>query len=229
MSISLPTLRNYKGFTIIEIMISVALLAVIMTLIYQTTFQSIRGKKKVEERDKVFHAARVALEKMSQDISMAFLLKGKEHLGDRQGSPLMKTVFNGSADKLYFTSLSHLRLFEGARESEAAEIGYQLERDPDNREGYHLLRRESPTIDTNPEDGGKWVPLAEGVKKIKFEFYDAKQHDWRSSWNSTSDSEDRLPRAVKVTLTFPRPAKPDEEVPFEMVTLIEMYANPIDF
>lgn len=218
-----------KGFTLIEVLISVALVSFVMLLIWQTTSQSILAKKQIETRQEFYHFARVAIDKMVADLSMAFLLGSDLHLGQRQGSPLMKTVFKGGADELTFTSLSHLRLFQGARESEATEVGYKIERDPDDKDHSVLYRRESKWIDDQLEEGGVWVPLAPKVKELKIEYYDGEKFDWQSSWNSESSEKGKLPRAAKLTLTFVHPANPEKELPFTTTVLIGMHQYAIDF
>lgn len=223
------TSLSSKGFTLIEILISVAIVSVVMVMIWQTTGQSIAAKKKVEMRDAVFHSARVAVAKMVMDIEQAVLLQGGQHLGQKQGSPLLKTVFKGESDQLHFTSLAHLRLFRDAPESEGCEIGYRLERDPESRDHYLLLRRESKWIDAQPEEGGVWVPLAKKVKEIKFDYWDGRQFDWKSSWNSESTEKDQLPRAVRIVLKLEHPLRPDEEWPFQTTVLIGMHNHAIAF
>lgn len=223
-------LRNYnRGFTLVEVLIAVALVSFIMLMIWQTTSQSINAKKRIEKRDEVYHSARVAIDKMIQDFAQAFLLKGEPHLGRRQGSPVLKTVFKGESDEVSLASLSHLRLFKGSKESEGAEIGYKIERDPDNRDLSILFRRESKGIDDNPEEGGEWIPLAEKVKKMSLEYYDGTKFEWKNSWNSESIEKEQLPRAVKVTLVFAHPSDADEEIPFGAVALIGMNKNAIEF
>lgn len=222
-------LRSDKGFTLIEVLVAVGLVSVIMLLIWQTTAQTINAKQRIEKRNEIYHNARVAVDKMVQDVSMAFLLGNLSHTGQRQGSPQMKTVFKGEAESLEFASLAHRRLYRESRESEGAEIGYKVERDPDNRDLYRLMRRESKWIDGDPEEGGGWFPLAEKVKGLKLEYYDSKKWDWTGSWNTESDTGLRLPRAVKIMLAFQNPDNPDEDITVTTVAWIEMYNNAIDF
>lgn len=223
-------LRNCRrGFTLIEVLLAVALISVVMLLIWQTTSQSISAKKKIETRQEFYHFARVAVDKMVQDLSMAFLMSGNQHLGQKQGSPLIKTIFDGDADTLSFASLAHLRLFEGSPESEAAEISYKIERDPEDRENSILYRRESKGVDDKPEEGGAWVPLAYKIRELKAEYYDGDKFDWKSSWNSENTEKGKLPRAVKLALTFEHPSDPEKELPFTTTVLLGMNKNAIDF
>ena len=226
---SLRTLRNCKkGFTLIEVLVSIGLVSVLMMLIWQDTSQSVKSKDKIEKRNAIYHFARVTVNKMTQDITMAFLLKGPAQLGAKQGSPQSKTVFKGDEEKMNFDSLSHLRLFQDSKESEETEIGYKTERDPDNRDRLILFRRESKTIDNNPDEGGVWVPLAYKLKGLKLEYYDGVKFDWKTSWNSETSEKDLLPRAVRVTLTFEDPRNKENDMPLTTTVLLGM-KNAIEF
>ena len=68
-------MRGRGGFTLIEVMIAIAITAVIMTLIWSSSGQSLRAKERIENRDMVFHAGGVALRKLSEDLVMAFVVR----------------------------------------------------------------------------------------------------------------------------------------------------------
>ena len=225
-----------KGFTLIEVVVGVALLATVMTLIYTTTYQSIRAKEKVDRRREIYHDVRVALNKVSQDISMAFLLNGDAQTGRHEGRPTLSTVLrgidSGNRDQIYFATLGHLRLFRGAKESESAEVGYQVENDPkaDKFDSLRIMRRESKWVDEDPEEGGSWFPLIGNVKHFNLEYYDAKKREWFGDWSSEGDlQKGRLPRAVKISIGVADPDRDGETLIFQTMSLVGMYANPFDF
>ncbi|MDO8493756.1 MAG: type II secretion system protein GspJ [Deltaproteobacteria bacterium] len=217
------------GFTLIEVMISVALVSAVMVLIWQGTRQSINSKRISEERQAIYHYARVSIDKITDDLSMAFLVDGSAHLGQNQGTAATKTIFKGEEEQLSFPSLSHLRLFNNAKESESAEIGYRLEKDEEDPNFYKLERRESKRIDENPDEGGIWITIAEKVKSFSLEYYDGKKFDWVASWNSESTEKNQLPRAVRVKLNLGHPNRAEEEFPFATTVFLQLYANPISF
>src|SRR3989338_3433567 len=72
-----------SGFTLIEVLIGVAILAFIMTMVWTNTRQSIRAKERIEKRGDVYHDARVTLGKMEHDISMSYLVSGEAHVGKK--------------------------------------------------------------------------------------------------------------------------------------------------
>lgn len=228
--------RVAHGFTLLELLVSISILALMMTVIYQTTMRTAKAKARAEARASQVHDARVTLTKAGLDLSMAFLLRTPEHLGLKRGSPSMKTIFRGinnwDQDRLYFTTLSHRRLFKGARESEQCEVEYKVEADPKDPTQFQLVRRESKEIDDKPEEGGVWVPLLSGLKKFNVSFYDPVKKEWTEEWNSEADvRKERLPRAVKLTLVFPDPVTPksEREKIYSTVALVGLYASPIDF
>lgn len=217
-----------KGFTLIEVLVAVALISTIMVLIWQTSGQTLKAKQRIEKRDEIYHNARVSVDKMVQDLSMAFLLSGTSQLGQRQGSPQLKTIFKGDADQVLFATLSHLRLYGNARESASANVSYKLEKDPDDSELYLLKRKESKWLSSNPEEGGVWITLAEKIKGMKIDYYDGRKYDWQTGWNTESDTGLRLPRAVRVALIFKNPDNPDNDINITTIALVGMN-NAIDF
>lgn len=62
-----------RGFTLLEVMVAIGLMGIIMSLVWSTTSQSLRTKDRIEGRDQLFHSGEIALRKISDDISVAFL------------------------------------------------------------------------------------------------------------------------------------------------------------
>ena len=123
-----------------------------------------------------------------------------------------------------------MRLFRNAKESESCEVGYKVENNPDYRDLLQIERRESKTLDDNPDEGGGWYPLFEKVAGLNFEYYDAQRKEWTQDWDSEGDMQKgKLPRAVRIKVTVPDPDKKDETLEFQTVSLLGMYANAVNF
>src|SRR3989338_8740801 len=223
-----------SGFTLIEVLIGVAILAFIMTMVWTNTRQSIRAKERIEKRGDVYHDARVTLGKMVHDISMSYLVSGEAHVGKKADHQTIQTAFHGrdsgKEDSLSFVALSHMRLFRSARESDSAEISYKVERYPDKPDGLQLLRRESNWVDDKPEEGGEGISPLDFMNGMELEYYDADKKEWTAEWNSESGiRKGKLQRAVRITLMMQDPDHEEEEIPFKTMAMIEMYKNAIDF
>jgi prepilin-type N-terminal cleavage/methylation domain-containing protein len=61
------------GFTLIEIMLALALMAFVTSLLWGTFAQTAKVKKRIEEAQDRTHSVRVALMRMSREIEMAFV------------------------------------------------------------------------------------------------------------------------------------------------------------
>ncbi len=206
-----------NGFTLIEIMIAMAILAVMAVLFFTSMSQTINSKDDVEKKDELGHSANLALNKMSMDLQMAFLLNGPEFLGS---DGKMKTAFIGKEDRVDFPSFSHVRYFKDVKESDYAEVGYYVEDDKEDPSKKLLMRRESKGIDDKPEEGGKGEAMIEGVKEFHLEYYDSKKKEWLKNWDSTQvDFSNRLPRAVKIELKVQDPAM---EEPYAFSTIVDL-------
>lgn len=209
------------GFTLIEIMIAMAILAMISVLIYTSTSQTIKGKEETVKRDESNHSVSLALNKMAADLQTAFILNSPDLLGS-EGR--IKTVFSGKEDKLDFAALSHTRYFKNTREADFAEVGYYLADDPEDSSKKILMRRESKLLDDKPEEGGSADPMVEGVKDFRLEYYDPKKKEWLKSWDSSQlEQSNRLPRAVRIEIKI---ENPEEEEPqtFSTIAELKLYA-----
>lgn len=214
------------GFTLIEVMIAVAILAVMSVLIYTSVSQTIASKDDTEKKDEINHSAALAMTKMASDLEMAFLLNGPDFLGS-QG--FMKTVFTGTEEKMNFPSLSHTRYFKDSPEADFGEVGYFLEDDKEEQGNKILMRRESKKVDEKPEEGGVSDPLLDHVKSIHFEFYDAQKKDWVKSWDSSQlETANRLPRAVKIEIQV-MDKESEEPLRYSTIAEVKLYDKAINF
>ncbi len=218
--------RLQKGFTLIEVVIVVAILALLSSTIYAIMSQTADSKTRIEAQDEIFHKVRLTFVRMVQDISSAYL----EGQGHKSSSQKMKTVFVGKDLKpfggLTFSAFAHLRLYADLDESDQCEIAYYVEQDSDT-DTYSLMRRESKRIDEEPEEGGDIYVLMEDIAGLEFEYYDAKEDEWKREWDSEGlDEKDQLPSAVRISIKFVDTMKRDIEL--TQIALIPM-TTPITF
>jgi general secretion pathway protein J len=191
------------GLTLMEIALAIAILAVIATLTWGSIARAFDAYETVTDIDRRYHNVRVAMNRMSKELSMSFLDSDRRHRGKER---MWKSIFkaeNGSPfQKLHFTAFAHEVLRADAKESDQCEISYFGEQDPDHPGQYNLMRREDPRIDREPTEGGRAYVLAENVKDFKLRFFDAKDDDWTDDWDTLDDEEyrGRLPTIVEITM-----------------------------
>jgi prepilin-type N-terminal cleavage/methylation domain-containing protein len=194
-----------EGFTLVELLVSLAVLSFMMMMAWTTTTGAVFARKNVELSQERDHEIRVAMSRMVCDLSSAYISANED-----QGQVDRRTQFvgksQGSIDELTFSSMAHATLWADANESEQTVITYQAESDLDDSRLTNLIRREKgrPPNDTSrSRDEPEEVDvLLRGVKTVRFEYWDWKEKDWKKQWNSTqADGErGRVPTRVRVTV-----------------------------
>ncbi|GEM_PF-2033383 len=242
--------NNTRGFSLIEVLIAITLVAVISIMIWQSMGTTVRSKERTEHRDRVFRTASMAIEKISQDLSMAVMFSNVELLGvSVSGEQQSKVVFigtnQGDQDRIIFDSFSHVRYLKDSKESDLAEITYWLEPDTERSGQYLLKKREVSPPTAQPErpveshgkkkieKGENVMTLLEGVLELNFRYYNPQKADYVDDWDSTkADFVGRLPKAVEISLKVQDPEDEDHEeepVKFETQVFIELSPGPSDF
>lgn len=220
--------RRGAGFTLIEMMIAVAILAMITVMSWASVTQILRAEADSNGRDERVHAARVMFNKLFQDATQAFLV-GATHKGIK-GS--VKPGFIGTASSIDFATLACRRFMPNQVGADQCEVGYRLEADEEDTNLYRLMRREAAVIDDKPEEGGKAYVVLSGIKNLEFEYYNAKSKEWKREWNSTEVAQfDRLPSAIRFTLTMTITERDDTEIDevWQSEILIPLEGQPLEF
>ncbi len=218
-----------RAFTLIEVMVAVALLTMIGAVVIATLRNSLRARDLLAENDGVQQSARVALERVSRELRLAFLTPSVAAVNTYQ------TVFiatdDDPVDEIWFTTLSHQRLYRDARECDQTEITIWGESDPENPNLMVLLHREAPRVDEEPDKDGVILPLAHGVRRFDLLYLDGNTGEWLEEWSTTGvETPDRLPRAVKLVLIIAAPDLENEGdwIDHSYVTTIMLeYAEPL--
>ena len=197
-------MRRHQGFTLIEVLVAMTILALMMAMTWTTTSTSATSKKRFEAIQERNQEIRVAMTIMAKDLSSAYL--SKNELGG-QDNP--RTLFVGKSerpvDELRFSSLGHRTLWENANESEQTLISYFTARDPDDSQKTNLLRRESRRLSNEPweSEPAEVDLLLRDVERVELEYYDWKDDEWQDHWDTKSaDGESgRLPERVRIVVT----------------------------
>ncbi len=233
-------MRGARGFTLIEVLVSIGILAIMATIIAQVQWLATTGVKREERRELIVHAARMALQRLRADVGMAMIVAPTLNPLGRDVSPF-QTGFIGTdssdEDSLVFTTLAGRRLIAGEHASDQREVEYRLEaiEDEETLERYpflkgtkQLMRREDRVLDDDIKDGGESVALVMGVQRFTLEYWDKTKGEWVSEWDSTSRSHlNLLPRAVRVVLAVVNPNRPDETVAFQTNAMLELGPDPM--
>lgn len=187
---------NERGFTLVEVMIAVGILAALTGLMWMSIASMFRTRDAVDERTERYQQVRIAMNRMATEIAAAYIagpefgaeeLPGEETFGvatdgeDAAAALLtadqeeIQLGFIGRDDELSFTSLAHVRTDPRERSSHHTEIGYFV-RTKRNRETgrleKQLVRRQDTTTDDDLTKGGVIYTMLPEVESIEFEYWD---------------------------------------------------------
>jgi general secretion pathway protein J len=217
--------RRARGFTLVEVMVAVSILAIVTTLTWGSFKGTFRTKSQVEAASGRYRTVRLALERMSREISMAYLSQN-----DDPSLPEKRTRFvskrHADIDELTFSYFGHQRLYQDANECDTALIQYYSARDRNDSRKTNLMRRETRRLSNEkPSDAaGEADIVCDDVVRLQIDYWDAlpAKKQWVEEWNTTTadGSPDRLPSKVRITLTV-RDER-GQEVPFQTEARLTM-------
>ena len=174
-----------SGFTLVELLVSVTLLAVVISAISSALYAGIL----VWERAGAYDARRIetmiALERFEEEVRSAFILYA--------------VPFKGSDSEVRFAGYeAGSAAREGTLGWPICEVVYAYD------SGSNTFQRSSRAFPFQKLEDPVCEPVISGLKEVRLSYAD-KPHDrssrepvWRSSWKNT----ERLPAAVKITFEF---------------------------
>jgi hypothetical protein len=121
-------------------------------------------------------------------------------------SGIRPSRFVGTESTLSFVSVSHIRIYKDAPESDFAKITYELVKERSSEEGMTLLKTENPNAFAEDDTGFKdkrivTFPLLRGVTKASFRYYRKDRDTWVSGWDTDREEfKDVFPDVIEMTL-----------------------------
>lgn len=201
------------GFTLVEIMLAVALLSIIVTVMYSAFHTMGRIVRRTERTKGAYQAARLIMSRMRQDLACAYFSPVRDNFVFR-GEDIAGA--DGDADALSFVTTGHVISGRDMPEGDLAEVSYYI----DEENPGILVRREDVSPDDELESGGVLDILGENVVSLNFAYYSPMQERRRRARESTTDQDETqededtwkdewdpdetpyLPRAVKIDLSL---------------------------
>ena len=195
--------RRQHGLTLIEIMISLAILGTMMGIAWATIRSSSEARSNFTQLEERNHEVRVALARMVHDLESSYLSKNEDQTFDNR-----RTMFLGKSEEIRFSNYGHLTLWADANESDQTVVVYYLDdqRGPKNAGKKALYRKELRRQSNEPWEGepGELDVLLTDVKELEFQYWEWKDKKWKETWDTTKQDgeKDRLPTRVKITIEY---------------------------
>jgi general secretion pathway protein J len=200
-----------RGFTLVEILVAIAILAVVLSTIYVSYISTMRIVRSLEYGDEIYYMARITLERMVLDLQSTCKEKDSYEFTTLK-DPTGKLPLKGVS----FLSRAHLD-FSGPGDSMAvAQISYELEGDPDSG-GFSIIRRDV-LRQGEGSSGGEGYTLCRRLQFVNLRFYDASGREY-PLWDSRTGSEaqrNNVPSSIVIELNFINPD--DAANPYKFMT-----------
>lgn len=206
---SVPHRRG--GFTLIELVISLALLSLVLTLVFSAFFQISGGAAYLKDRINDEQELRLLLKLVTDDLMAVQYLENHAEKAGESGI-FAETEFLHGTDftAIHFHAAVPARFHrqvEPVKDPRLHEVGYRVVESADGTE-LVLMRREDFYIDDDMRAGGVSVPLMFGITEFLVEFLqkpgtstiDAFE-DWRTDWRSNPATGDpKYPASLRLTV-----------------------------
>jgi len=198
--------KHQKGFTLLEVLIAMAIMAGIVTVIYSSFFTASRNVEQAEAIRDSSDLARTLMQKLANDITNAYWKQGLN-------SPAVVTIFNGKKeevqtgdeksrhDSITLTTLTNSRSSLNTKETELWEVGYFFKEKPEGT-GYVMMRREKRELskDVPAGEGGYEYEITDRIRSLQLRYSQMGGGTWLDEWNSTNRNS--LPKFVEIALTL---------------------------
>jgi general secretion pathway protein J len=197
--------RGLFGFTLIEVLISIAILAAITSLLFGAFSALKRSKDGLSRLQDRQREGRLAMARITRELQSAYL---SAHAPLNQALIVQKTIFKGErgtpSDRLDFTAFANRRLDRNSHVSDQCELSYYGSPNPDGSGQNDLVRRIDTELDLEPDKGGKVEVLATDIDLFDLQYLDAQSGQWQETWDTTQSTgqPDRLPLQVRVILVL---------------------------
>jgi general secretion pathway protein J len=179
-----------SGFTLIELVIALTLLAVMMTLLWGSLNFAVRSWDTGEARAALAAQQRLSDNFLRREMTSLFPMRWRD-------ANAVKIAFEGERDRVRFASTRAA----GTSQPGISIVGLALEDNSETRSRDLVMRRALPPADArdfSALDEGQRTVLVPGVESAEFTYFgtenDLVDGNWRDSWNVST----RIPQLVKL-------------------------------
>lgn len=192
------------GFTLIELLFAIFIFAIVISAVYgvyRATFHTIQGS---ETNLSESYRARVAMERITDDLSAIVTGPG----GFLQG--IEQNISGARGDSLSFISSTHIALREDDTFSGDSAIQFNSVLDEESNL-INLMRsdRVKRPGDRTTNENARKLLLCRGLKEVRFTYFD-KTGEETTEWNKKNEVQEdsfplapELPAMIVIELIFP--------------------------
>ncbi len=187
---AVPPFKSDAGFTLVEVMVAVALLGMIGAMVFGSLVMTTRAVEAGRDHVAKEQTIRRILRLMAEEIALSKRTPQYPWVGTngtQDGQP---------ADILAILAMSQELSTSAAKESETVRVVYTRERDRLIR----FVRRNLYTL-TDTHESLSQMELADRVHAFNIRYYDDQNRIWIDEWPVVQ----KLPKALLIEVTFQYP------------------------
>lgn len=181
--------RQTQGFTLVEILVAISILAIVLTSIYGVFSAVSRAGDRLDRDSADYHLARVVFDRLGRELHGAYYRPEDETTRlrgglDAQGSPYLEFATTAVTPA-------------SPTGTGVATVRYNLVPTPEEDAGGHtLMRGEFPRKrQIATQEPYRMMRLAPALTALTFRFY--RDGNWLDRWDSSTDG---LPQLVEINL-----------------------------
>lgn len=193
------SLVTCRGFTLVEVMVALALLSVILLLLFSSLHTASRSwtlaERKTEDNDELRLAGTFISRQLSQIVPVVWMTGGERRI-----------VFKGMHNELHFASTLPAHRGGGGLYLLTFKV---VEHDGKRHLDliYRLAKPELQSFDITALDDVSSVSLIEEIEAVEFTYYGAGHTEDEPTWHSEWQNLEALPRLIRVQIKASDPAQ----------------------
>ncbi|MEZ9624363.1 type II secretion system minor pseudopilin GspJ [Aliivibrio fischeri] len=180
-----------RGFTLIEVMVAIAVFATLSFAAYQVVNQVQRSNEQSLEKSERIKQLQRSLVFLDNDFRQ-IVARPFRTGGEKASEALLKSgeyFLDSEFQAILFVRLGWKNPQQAFPRGEITKVGYRVIENKLERLWWRYP-------DTPVGQEAVITPLIDGIEELKFEFYDGKK--WLKKW----EMKNQLPNAIKMILTF---------------------------
>ncbi len=213
--------QRQNGFTLLETLLAITLFAIVISSSYGIFSMGIQIWKRSQGRSLVERKATLALERMGQDVRNAIFTVSSGEAGLSQAEP----EFSGNEKSFSFPAIVAASDKKGRVMNQYGAVIYEW------NSGGDLCRRAKSATDLYLRRDSECRVLAQGIKKLKFEYLLYQRITKSLSWYNSWDLKDGMPQAVRVNLELEEKMKGERRgivKKYQRTFLVPVAENPVN-
>ena len=183
--------RTQRGFTLIEMLVALVLLAAMMGLLYSGVNFGLRSWDAADVNGRRTADRRIGENFLRRELTQLFPMRFKDPM-------TLKFAFSGQHEQLRFVSSRPAGVAQGG----LSLVGIDVE-EGDGRTRNLVMRRAMPddaAKDFGPLDAAKPTVLLEGVDAVAFSYFGSENDFTDPQWYDTWTFEGHIPALVRISM-----------------------------